>query len=170
MKFNGLSKQLDENINNIIQIIQSDNLSCIELKKLLHYNDKKALLLNEAKSNLFMTNIFPFEINPYILEETKTMLNIYFNDFYLSDENKNYKDGVITFDILVPTSCEIILKNKEGVFGTRRNAIQEKIEKIINSSKELKCMGQIEFYRWFNLSVNDKYFGRRIMYSIKNMN
>ena len=132
------------------------------LQKLLYYTSKDALkqpaLNDKQKAELFGKNI---KIVPklYVDGSVLAYIIISFDNFTTNVENPQFRDNVVTFDII----CHFDQWQLED-FQLRPYRIAAEIDTLFNNQK-LTGIGTFQFLGCNQIILNDEFAGLTLMYS-----
>ena len=144
-----------------LEIITNKMMKNERLKRLLYYTTRDALdrdKLNEEQSlELFQKNI---KIVPklYIDGSVLSYVIISFDNFTPNTENPEFRDNIITFDII----CHFDQWNLKD-FQLRPYMIAAEIDSMLNG-KHLTGIGDLQFLGANQLILNDEFAGVSLMY------
>lgn len=151
----------EKDLFNIVNKLMSNH----NLKKLLYYPVKNALtkepLTQEQSLGLIHKNI---RVTPKLTveEEVESYVIITFDGFTTNPNNPEYRDNIITFDII----CHLdtwVMDN----YQLRPYKIMGEIDGMFNEQK-LNGIGTIEFVGANQLLLNDELAGYTLMYRVVN--
>lgn len=135
------------------------------LKKLLYYPIKEAfsqpLLSQEQSLSLIHKNI---RVIPQlgVDEEVESYIIITFDNFSPNGNNPEFRDSLITFDIICHMDCWV-MEN----YQLRPYKIMGEIDGMLNESK-LNGIGTVNFMGANQLLLNDKLAGYSLTYRVIN--
>ena len=144
-----------------MEIITNKILKNERLKKLLYYTTKDALdkpnIGDDKSLELFGKNI---KIVPklYIDTELLNYINIHFDGFVPNDENPEFRDNIIVFNIV----CHNSQWNLKG-FQLRPYKIAAEIDSMFNN-KHLTGIGKLEFLGMNQKVYNDEFAGLNMIF------
>lgn len=98
--------------------------------------------------------IYPYKKIFDTATEHKTIISTEFSEFY--KVGKNYRNGYVTFYVLVPTILE------DTMCGIRYDFICDEIENIFNNT----TIGEFHYDTRGDIEVGDKYIGHYVRFKI----
>ena len=98
--------------------------------------------------------IYPYKKIFDTATEHKTIISTEFSEFYKA--GKNYRNGYVTFYVLVPTILE------DTMYGIRYDFICDEIENIFNNT----TIGEFHYDTRGDIEVGDKYIGHYVRFKI----
>ena len=149
-------------VNKDLSIIVDYILKNKNLKKLLFYTSKDALkrppLTEEESLSLINTHI---KLTPKIYIDEKVLTYIIISmDNFLPSENPQFRDNIITFDIICHFDQWQLLD-----FDLRPYRIAAEIDTILNN-KKLTGIGKTEFLGCNQIVLSDEFAGLTLMYMV----
>lgn len=135
------------------------------LKKLLYYPVKDAIdqpsLTQEQALGLIHKNI---RVVPKLTidEEVESYIIITFDNFMTNANNPQYRDNIITFDIICHMDTWVM-----NNYQLRPYKIMGEIDKMLNNQK-LNGIGRVDFISANQLLLNDELAGYTLMYRVIN--
>ena len=158
-KVNSSFLAMEKDFSIIVTKILEDD----ELKKLLYYNTKDCLskpsLTQEQSYSLIGNNVRIVPRLP-IEQEGKPYILIAFDNFMENASNPQFRDSIITFDILVPFEMWDL-----DDFRLRPYKIAGRIDGRINNQK-LTGIGKVQFLSANQMIINDQFAGLSLMYQV----
>lgn len=145
-----------------LQIIIDNLLKNKNFKKLLHYTTKNALkqknLTEEETVKLIGKNI---KIVPklYINKEVLIYIIVSFDNFVLNDTNPQFRDNIITFDII----CHFDQWQLDDM-QLRPYRLAAEIDTMFND-QHLTGIGTLQFLGANQIVLNDEFAGLTLMYA-----
>lgn len=145
-----------------LDIITSGIMKNERLKKLLYYTTPDALdrprLSSEQSAQLFKENI---KIVPklYVDSSVLNYIIINFDNFTLNATNPEFRDNIISFDIV----CHFDQWNL-GDFKLRPYRIAAEIDTMFNN-KHLTGIGELQFLGASQIILTDEFAGISLMYA-----
>lgn len=136
----------NENIIKSLVIEDKDFLDVELNKKQQSYIDNPRLLIRNY--------IYPYKKIFDTATEKKTLISTQFSNF--SKQGKNYRNGKVTFYILVPTDLE------DTTYGVRYDFIGDELEKIFTNT----TIGEFNFDDRGDIDVGDRYIGHYVTFKI----
>lgn len=153
------------NLNNNINDILLSVIANQDLCKLIHLPNPNNQPDIEDVAELLFTKIFPLPRVPDVNATATNYLNIYFDDFQLSNSNAGIKSGSICFEAL----CHIDLWRLHGSGMLRPLSILHQIDQMINNQR-IVGIKKAQFKKCTPLFANNKYMGYRLRYDIASGN
>lgn len=151
----------EKDLFGIVQRLIENN----KLKNLLFYQTKDAIrqknLTDEETLSLLHSNIRVIP-NLSVDPEVKAYVIISFDNFVPNATNPEYRDNIITFDIICHMDCWV-LEN----YQLRPYKIAGEIDGMLNNSK-LNGIGTVEFAGGNQLILNSELAGFSLMYRVVN--
>lgn len=149
-------------VNKDLSIIVDYILKNKNLKKLLYYTTKDALkrapLTEEQSLSLINTHI---KLVPKIYIDEKVLTYIIISmDNFLPSENPEFRNNIITFDIICHFDQWQLLD-----FDLRPYRIAAEIDTIL-SNKKLTGIGETEFLGCNQIVLSDEFAGLTLMYMV----
>ena len=144
-------------------IIAKDMLANKNLKKLLFHQDKNCLSLREVTEEETMTMInkhFMFCPKIKIDEDLFSYIMVTFDDFVTNATNPEYRDNIITFDIV----CHFDTWNL-GDFKLRPYKIAGELDSMFNE-KTVFGIGRLQFIGAKGITINDEFGGLSLVYAV----
>lgn len=132
------------------------------LKKLLHYTTSKALSmppLNDEESVSLMKKNIKIIPKLYIDGSVLNYMIISFDNFTLNGENPEFRDNIITFDII----CHLDQWELQD-FQLRPYRIAAELDTMFNGA-HLSGIGRTEFLGMSQIILNEEFAGLSLMYS-----
>ena len=115
-------------------------------------SDKQEYIDNPIK--LMRNYIYPYKRIFDTTVEKKTIISTEFSNF--EKLGKNYRNGLVTFYILVPVDLE------NTTYGIRYDFIGDELENIFNNTN----IGEFSFNSRGDIDVGDRYIGHYISFQI----
>lgn len=144
-------------------IIITKILEDTELKKLLYYTTKDCLskpdLNQEQTYSLIGENVRIVPRVP-VEKEGKPYVIIAFDNFMENQTNPEFRDSIITFDILMPFEMWDL-----DDFRLRPYKIAGRIDGRINNQR-LTGIGKVQFLSANQMIINDQFAGITLMYQV----
>lgn len=149
-------------VNKDLSIIVDYMLKNKSLKKLLYYTSKDALkrppLTEEQSLSLVNTHI---KLVPKIYIDEKVLTYVIISmDNFLPSENPEFRNNIITFDIICHFDQWQLLD-----FDLRPYRIAAEIDTIMNN-KRLTGIGETEFLGCNQIVLSDEFAGLTVMYMV----
>lgn len=133
------------------------------LKKLLYYTTKDALkkekLSDDESLNLINNGHIRMVPKLYVDKEILNYIIISFDNFTPSMENPEFRDNIISFDII----CHFDQWQMED-FQLRPYKIAAEIDTLFNN-RHLTGIGELQFIGGSQLLINDEFAGFSLLYS-----
>lgn len=154
-----------EELNKNINIVTMTMLTSQNLCKYLSDNSTTPLLSSDIldTTTLMFNNIFPTPITPLPSDKNKSLITIVLDDFSLNRDHVSFKTSKIIFNII----CHIDLWKIDG--GIRPYAIMSEIDKLFGMQRVVG-IGRTLFDRSRWISINEKFQGYQLSYSIEDLN
>lgn len=129
-----------------------------DICKAVYYNEEDFLDQPEVDNphSLIYSNIFPYQVIRDLVDETKTYINLSFNNF--QQINNSFKRGFITFSVV--THIDIV-RTSYGFL--RYDFIANKIDEMMNQERGFG-LGRLQFNEFNEFVVKDKFIGLYLRY------
>ncbi|MFB5759102.1 hypothetical protein [Paenibacillus medicaginis] len=154
-------EQLNDYVFNTLQALIGNQNLC----KLLKYNNTDPLSQPDIEdaSVLIMDKIYPMPNIPGTQAEESSLLNIIFDNFKLSSDNKGTKDGTLVINIIVHNN--LWLMNGR----LRPFSILAELDKTFND-KRIVGIKKMQFDRGRYYFINEKFSGYQVIYQVVSTN
>ena len=147
-----------------LEVLTNKIFKNTRLQRLLYYTTPDALrkpnLTDDQKMSLFKKNI---KIVPKLVidDEVLNYVMISFNNFMPNDENPEFRNNIISFDII----CHFDQWQLEDSFALRPYKIAAEFDSMLNGQR-LTGIGKVEFLKANELIVNDEFAGLTVHYYV----
>ena len=135
--------------NDIIKSLVIDDKNFLDVE----LNDEQQSYIDNPR-RLIRNYIYPYKRIFDTTVEKKTIISTQFSNF--RKQGKNYRNGTVTFYILVPVDLE------DTAYGVRYDYIGDEIENIFTNT----TIGEFSFYDRGDMDVGDRYIGHYVTFNI----
>jgi hypothetical protein len=134
---------------NIIKALVSEDENFLNVA----LNEEQQGYIDNPKS-LIRKYIYPYKKMFDTVTECRTIISVELSNF--RKRGRNYRDGLVTFYVLVPELLE------ETIYGVRYDYIGDEIEKIFTET----TIGEFNFSSRGDITVGDRYIGQQITFKV----